>query len=100
MEVFIEYRCQREDLPKLPKNVLKAFYRKIEPLAQNSALGKPLVGELKRYRRLSLAGRYRILYTVDEKADKIWVVAVGIRKEGGREDLYERVRKMGLKNKG
>lgn len=94
MEVIVEHRCQKEDLALLPKNVLKAFYRKAEILGQNHEMGKPLVGELQGYYRLSLAGRYRIIYTVDAKRNRIWVVFVGIRKAGNIQDIYSRIRRI------
>lgn len=81
MQVLVEHRCQTEDLPLLPKSVLKAFYRKADIFSQNPDLGKPLVGELKNYRRLSLAGRYRIIYRFDRTKDQVWIISVGIRKE-------------------
>lgn len=52
--------------------------------------GKPLLGPLAGYRSLRVAGqRYRLLYKVERAVITVYVVAVGIRKEGDRGDVYE-----------
>ena len=56
-----------------------------DPLKQ----GKPLTGELAGYRSLRAVGqRYRIIYQVESKKVLVLVVALGIRKEGSRVDIY------------
>ena len=57
--------------------------------------GKPLVGELSSYRSIRAVGqRYRIIYRVEESVVLVVVVAVGIRKEGGRKDIYNLAKKL------
>lgn len=57
--------------------------------------GKPLLGELKGYRSARVAGqRYRVIFKVRDKTVVVFVVAVGIRKEGDKKDIYELARKM------
>jgi len=57
--------------------------------------GKPLLGELKGYRSVRAAGqRYRVIFEVRDKTVIVVVVAVGIRKEGDKKDIYELARKM------
>ena len=57
--------------------------------------GKPLTGELTGYRSLRAAGqRYRIVYKVDRGIVTVYVVAVGIRKEGARGDVYRLAQKL------
>ena len=52
--------------------------------------GKPLVRELVGLRSVRAVGqRYRILYEVDGGRHEVWVVALGIRKEGHKSDVYE-----------
>ena len=51
--------------------------------------GKPLKGDLASFRSLRAVGqRYRIIYRVDRGKVLVMVVAVGIRKEGDRNDIY------------
>ncbi len=51
--------------------------------------GKALLGELAGYRATRAVGqRYRIIYRVEEEKVIVIVVAVGIRKEGDRKDIY------------
>jgi mRNA interferase RelE/StbE len=57
--------------------------------------GKPLGGELVGFRSLRAVGqRYRIIYRVEHR--KVWVtiVAVGIRKEKDRSDIYTLAQKL------
>lgn len=57
--------------------------------------GKPLAGELAGYRSLRAVGqRYRILYRVEAEHVTVYVVAVGIRKEGDRADIYMLAKKL------
>ncbi len=57
--------------------------------------GKPLTGELSGYRSLRAVGqRYRILYCIEKEKVLVMVLAVGIRKEGRRTDVYELARKL------
>jgi mRNA interferase RelE/StbE len=61
--------------------------------------GKPLSGDLAGLRSIrAVRQRYRILYELDHDAHEVWIVAVGIRKAGGRDDIYELVRKMAGKS--
>lgn len=57
--------------------------------------GKPLLGELAGLRSVRAAGqRYRILYRVERNRVIVLVVAVGIRKEGSRRDIYSLAKKL------
>jgi mRNA interferase RelE/StbE len=57
--------------------------------------GKPLLGELLGCRSLRAAGqRYRIIYRVERTKVVVFIVAVGIRKEGSRKDIYSLARKL------
>ena len=73
----------------------------IDSLASDPELrGKPLGGDLQGYRSVRAVGqRYRIIYRVQRSIVTVAVVAVGIRKEGSREDIYvltRRLLKLGL----
>jgi mRNA interferase RelE/StbE len=83
-------RCRQKDLPLLPSDILADLVKKLDMLISDPNSGKPLGQELRRYRSVRL-GRYRIIYRYDPEADVVWVVAVGTRKEGSREDIYRKV---------
>ena len=56
--------------------------------------GKALVRDLSGFRSLRAIGqRYRIVYRVDPTALQVIVYGLGLRKEGDREDIYERMRR-------
>ena len=57
--------------------------------------GKPLTGELAGYRSLRAVGqRYRVLYRVEREKVIVYIVALGIRKEGSRLDIYALAKKL------
>jgi mRNA interferase RelE/StbE len=57
--------------------------------------GKPLIAELAGYRSLRAAGqRYRIVYRVVNDKIMVYIVAVGIRKEGSSTDIYNLAKKL------
>lgn len=62
--------------------------------------GKELGGELEGYRSVRAASqRYRIIYRIDGENVVVVVVALGIRKEGDKKDVYklaQRLFKLGL----
>jgi len=68
---------------------------RIDSLACNpDAQGKPLMGELTGYRSLRAVGqRYRILYRTEAQRVVVLVVAVGLRKEKDRHDIYALAKK-------
>jgi mRNA interferase RelE/StbE len=57
--------------------------------------GKALGGALRGFRSLYVyQERYRVLYRVDRGLVQVMVVAVGIRKEGDRQDIYALAQKL------
>ena len=51
--------------------------------------GQALIGPLMGYRSLRAAGqRFRIIYRVQQDQVIVYVVAVGIRREGDKSDIY------------
>ncbi len=57
--------------------------------------GKPLTGELKGYRSLRAVGqRYRIIYRVERHKVRIFIIAIGLRKEGDKADVYALARNL------
>ena len=69
---------------------------RIEGLAEEpQKQGKPLLGPLAGYRSLRAVGqRYRILYRVEEDQVLVLVVALGMRKEGDKRDVYILAKKL------
>ncbi|MBI3668105.1 MAG: type II toxin-antitoxin system RelE/ParE family toxin [Acidobacteria bacterium] len=78
------------------RRVQEKIRDRIDGLAQEpEKQGKPLTGELTGYRSIRAVGqRYRIIYEV--RADKVLVllVALGIRREKGKQDIYTLARKI------
>lgn len=73
----------------------------IAELKENPGVkGKPLIGELAGFRSIRAVGqRYRILYHVEAAQVIVYVVAVGIRKEGDKGAIYklaQRLMRLGL----
>ena len=84
-----------ENLKAIDKNAQKQILNKIEALQKEPLLlGKALKGSLKEYRSIRAAGqRYRIIYKVIGSEIIIIIVAVGMRKEGDKKDIYELMKK-------
>ncbi len=55
--------------------------------------GSPLVGDLAGYWSLHWS-RYRVIYLIDDEAQKVYVLAGGIRQEGKPRDIYELARRL------
>jgi len=67
------------------------LFNKIEELkTAPTRRGKALRNELTGYYSLR-AGDYRIIYEVEEQT--VWIYGAGLRKEGDRDDIYERARR-------
>jgi mRNA interferase RelE/StbE len=68
------------------KRGARTIAQHIAALAQNPhGQGKPLAGELAGFRSMR-TGRYRVVYFIE--GNQVVVLAVGIRKEGDRNDIY------------
>jgi|GEM_PF-5545060 mRNA-degrading endonuclease RelE of RelBE toxin-antitoxin system len=85
-------RAALAEFKKLPEKVQMGLRRKLLDFGITPAIGKPLVGSLKGYHRVTY-GRLRTIATVSEKAaDGAMVVValhIGLRKEGSQNDPYE-----------
>lgn len=73
-----------------------ALGRRIDGLERDpDRQGKPLTGELAGLRSLRAVGRrFRILYRVEAGRVVVLVVAVGLRKQGDKKDVYALARKL------
>ena len=57
--------------------------------------GKALTGELLGFRSIRAAGqRFRVIYKVEEQRVLVIVLAVGLRREGDKRDIYQRIHKL------
>ena len=57
--------------------------------------GKAMLGELAGFRSIRAVGqRYRIIYTLKGEEIVVVVVAVGIRRDGSRDDIYNLTKKL------
>lgn len=84
-------RAQFEGLPEKIKTGLR---RKLRDFGQNPGLGKPLVGVLQGYHRITY-GRLRtiamrVVASISDGIVLVHVLWVGQRKEGASDDAYER----------
>jgi mRNA interferase RelE/StbE len=73
--------------------------KRVDKLADDPNLqGKPLQGILAGYRSVRAVGqRYRIIYKIHEKNLIVYIIGAGIRKEGGKDDIYTRLQKLLMK---
>ncbi len=72
---------------------LKTCLRRLEYEPEKQ--GKPLSNELAGYRSIRAVGqRYRIIYKIEEEQVIVAVVALGMRKAGDKNDVYELARKL------
>jgi mRNA interferase RelE/StbE len=78
------------------RRVREKIIERIDGLAeQPEKQGKALAAELDEYRSLRAVGqRYRIIYRIDGEKVVVVVVAVGIRKEGDKKDIYTLAQKL------
>ncbi len=85
-EVLVTARTQR-DLDRLPPKVLLAAVEFLfGDLAQSpSRVGKPLQRRLAAWHG-ARRGPYRVLYRIDEAADRVFVLRIAHRSEVYRED--------------
>ena len=67
-----------------------AIVRRIDALTEEpTKQGNDLRGALAGFLSVQAAGqRYRVLYEVDEREQRVVVYLVGIRRQGSRQDVY------------
>ena len=84
-----------EYIQKLDKKSQNQVIKKIEQLKTHPTdSGKQLKGNLKEYRSIrSIGQRYRIIYKINETEIVVVIVAIGIRKDGAKKDIYELMKK-------
>ena len=82
------------------KRVQTKLADRMEKLSQTpEKQGKTLLSSLSGYRSVRAVGqRYRIIYTIDDDIVTVLVVALGIRKEKDKKDIYQLAKKLIQKN--
>lgn len=78
------------------RRIQKKIFERVRGLeAEPEKQGKPLIGELAGYRSIRAVGqRYRIIFQVEDEKIIVLVIALGLRKEGNRKDIYSLARKL------
>ena len=78
------------------RRVRESIARRIDRLEyEPDKQGKPMRDELIGFHSIRAVGqRYRIIYKVDGETVTVLVVALGIRKEGDKKDVYELVKRL------
>lgn len=78
------------------RRVRDAIRARIDALAEEpEKQGGPLIAELAGFRSIRAVGqRYRVIYRVEAQQVLVVVVALGIRKEGARTDIYRLARNL------
>ena len=78
------------------KRIQGMLLEKIRDLADSpNNKGKALVGDLKAYRSVRAVGqRYRIIYQIEDETVRVIVVALGLRKQGDKRDIYKLAQKI------
>ena len=73
------------------RRIRKLLKARAERLNLNPDMqGKPLTGDLAGLRSVRAVGqRYRIVYELFPEEREVWVVTLGLRKAGDRDDVYE-----------
>ncbi|RYX91935.1 type II toxin-antitoxin system RelE/ParE family toxin [bacterium] len=57
--------------------------------------GKPMIDDLIGFKSIRSVGqRYRVLYKIDQDKIIVFVVALGIRKDGDKKDIYSLAKKL------
>ncbi|MBN2324869.1 MAG: type II toxin-antitoxin system mRNA interferase toxin, RelE/StbE family [Spirochaetes bacterium] len=84
----------KEMLDTIQINLRKKLVTQIRTLENEpEKKGKPLCGELSGFYSLHFS-RYRVIYTIDHGRVIVIVVAIGIRRDNERYDIYELAKKI------
>lgn len=94
--VVITAEAQRQLATITDRRVREKLKERLRALSSDPELqGKALTGDLAGYRSLrAVEQRYRILYKIEAARVMVYVVAVGLRREGSKSDVYELAKKL------
>jgi len=95
-QIFITPTARQMLLDIQDTRTRQAIIHKIDSLADHPELqGKQLIGSLDRYRSVRAAGQsYLIIYQIQDQQVRIIIVAVGIRRDGDKKDIYQLAQKL------
>lgn len=90
-QVFLTEEAEQRLLAIKDRRVRKLLSARAMKLQESpEQQGKPLIRDLAGYRSVRAVGqRYRIIYELDDGRQEVWVVTLGIRKEGDKTDVYK-----------
>lgn len=96
MELIVTPTAEKQLPAILDTRIRQGIIQAIESLeTEPDKKGKPLAGDLAGYRSIRAASqRYRIIYKIDNNAGVVIIVALGMRKEGDKADIYTLVKKL------
>jgi len=77
-----------------PADVKKALKEKVESLKINPALGKSLSGPLQGHRRVTVSGRWRLIFQTVKATQTVYLKVLGMRKVGAKKDIYVLAQKL------
>jgi len=82
------------------RRIQEQIVKRIERLATSPEIqGKELVGELANcFSVRAVKERYRVVYRLIEQTVVVQIVAVGIRKEGDKNDVYRLAQRLAARN--
>jgi len=75
-----EFEKRFEKLTKKNKALAEMFAKAILKLKKNPYVGKPLTHDLKGFWSLPVAGKWRIIYDIDENQKLVTLRSIGHRK--------------------
>jgi len=89
--VFLTEEAEYRLLAIKDRRVRKLLHSRAMKLQESpEQQGKPLVRDLAGLRSVRAVGqRYRIIYELDDDRQVVWVITLGIRKEGDKADVYK-----------
>lgn len=82
-------------LKKIQRDIKEKIEYRIGELSEEpDKQGKALSGELSGLWSVHVAGRYRIIYRINEQKGTVEAIGAGIRKEGDKKDIYALTKKL------
>ncbi|HZO72386.1 MAG TPA: type II toxin-antitoxin system RelE/ParE family toxin [Ktedonobacteraceae bacterium] len=90
MELIVTPTAEKQLAAILDTRIRQGIAQAIESLeTEPDKKGKPLAGDLAGYRSIRAASqRYRVIYKIDDSVGVVTIVALGMRREGDRADIY------------
>src|SRR6266700_6800200 len=96
MEIIVTPLAEKQLGTITDKRIQQGIEQAIDSLEVDpKTKGKPVVGTLEGYRSIrAVSQRYRIIYKIDDSQQTVTIIALGIRKEGDKADIYNLAKKL------